>query len=385
MSVSERYEKMSVYLDNAATTKPCEAAVKAAVAAMTENYGNPSSLHRAGLDAQLAVDSARKIIADTIGVDSGCIYFTSGATESNNLALRGITGAYGRNRKKIVISAVEHASVEETASDLEKKGFEVVRVSPREDGKFYAADFVQACDDSTCLVSMMLVNNETGYILPVKEVFSAVKRRFPEVITHCDCVQGYMKVPVKAGALNADLISLSGHKIHGVKGVGAIYIKKGVRVTPVVTGGKQEKGIRSGTESVPLIAAFGAAAGELAPTVAERYEKAAGLKKYLLEKLSVIENVMINSPEDGSPYIINISVVGRRSEIMLHFLESKGIYVSSGSACSKGQQSGVLGQFGIKDKRADGALRISITAETTETELDEFAAALSEGIEKVRG
>ncbi len=385
MSVSERYEKMSVYLDNAATTKPCEAAVKAAVAAMTENYGNPSSLHRAGLDAQLAVDSARKIVADTIGVDSGCIYFTSGATESNNLALRGITGAYARNRKRIVISAVEHASVEETASDLEKKGFEVVRVSPREDGKFYAADFVQACDASTCLVSMMLVNNETGYILPVKEVFSAVKRRSPEIVTHCDCVQGYMKVPVKAGVLNADLISLSGHKIHGVKGVGAIYIKKGVRVTPVVTGGKQEKGIRSGTESVPLIAAFGAAAGELAPTVAERYEKVAALKKYLLEKLSGIENVMINSPENGSPYIINISVVGRRSEIMLHFLESKGIYVSSGSACSKGQQSGVLGQFGIKDKRADGALRISITAETTETELDEFAAALSEGIEKVRG
>ncbi len=385
MPVLERFEKMSVYLDNAATTKPCKAAVEAAVAAMTENYGNPSSLHRAGLDAQLAVDRARKIIADSIGVDSGCIYFTSGATESNNLALRGISGAYGRNRKKIVISAVEHASVEETASDLEKKGFEIVRVSPREDGRFCAADFVQACDASTCLVSMMLVNNETGYILPVKEVFSAVKRRLPEIVTHCDCVQGYMKLPVKAGALNADLISLSGHKIHGVKGVGAIYIKKGMRVTPVVTGGKQEKGIRSGTESVPLIAAFGAAAEELAPTVSDRYERASGLKKLLLEKLSGMENVAVNSPEDGSPYIINISVIGRRSEIMLHFLESKGVYVSSGSACSKGQQSGVLGQFGIKDKRADGALRVSITAETTEAELEAFAEALIEGIEKVRG
>ena len=384
-SAAERSEKMSVYLDNAATTKPCKAAVEAAVAAMTENYGNPSSLHRAGLDAQLAVDKARKIIADTLGADSVCIYFTSGATESNNLALRGITGAYGRNRKKIVVSAVEHASVAETASDLEKKGFEVVRVSPREDGKFYAADFAAACDSSTCLVSMMLVNNETGYILPVRETCAAVKRRFPETVTHCDCVQGYMKLPVKAGALGADLISLSGHKIHGVKGVGAIYIKKGIRVTPVVTGGKQEKGIRSGTESVPLIAAFGAAAEELFPTVAARYERVSVLKKHLLDRLSCMDNVLVNSPEDGSPYIINISVVGRRSEIMLHFLESKGIYVSSGSACSKGQQSGVLEQFGIKDKRADGALRISITAETTEAELDEFAEALSEGIGKVRG
>ena len=376
---------MPVYLDNAATTKPCAEAVEAAVKAMTENYGNPSSLHRAGLDAQLAVDSARRLIADAIGADSACIYFTSGATESNNLALRGASAAYGRNRRRIVISAVEHASVEETAADLESKGFEVVRVSPRGDGRFAAADFVNACDENTCLISMMYVNNETGYILPVKETFTAVKRRFPDIITHTDCVQAFMKLPVKVNTLGADLVSLSAHKIHGVKGVGAIYIRKGTRVVPVVTGGKQEKGIRSGTESVPLIAAFGAAAAKFAPSIAQRYETAGKLKEYLLKAISDIDCVEVNSPEDGSPYIINISVVGRRSEIMLHFLESKGIYVSSGSACSKGQQSGVLGQFGIKDKRADGALRISITAETTEAELDEFVAALSEGIEKVRG
>lgn len=376
---------MPVYLDNAATTKPCEEAVEAAVRAMTVNYGNPSSLHRAGLDAQLAVDGARKMIADSVGADAGCIYFTSGATESNNLALRGVTAAYGKKCRKIVISAVEHASVEETAADLEGKGFEVVRVSPREDGRFYAADFVNACDENTCLISMMYVNNETGYILPVKETFSAVKRRFSHIITHTDCVQAYMKLPVKVKVLGADLMSLSAHKIHGVKGVGAIYIKKGIRVVPTVTGGKQEKGIRSGTESVPLIAAFGAAAEKLAPTLSARYEAAKSLKERLLGSLADIDCVEVNSPEDGSPYIINVSVIGRRSEIMLHFLESKGIYVSSGSACSKGQQSGVLGQFGIRDKRADGALRISITAETTEAELDEFAAAIREGIEKVRG
>ena len=382
---NERYGKMSIYLDNAATTKPCGEAVSAAVDAMTENYGNPSSLHRAGLDAQLAVDKARKAIAASIGADSSEIYFTSGATESNNLALRGISAAYGRKRRKIVISSVEHASVDETASALEKRGFEIVRISPRDDGRFYADDFISACDENTCLVSMMLVNNETGYIMPVRETFMAVKRSFPEIITHCDCVQGYMKLPIKAASLGADLISLSAHKIHGVKGVGAIYIKKGVRVIPIVTGGKQEKGIRSGTESVPLIAAFGAAVDKFRPTIAERYERVSQLKAHLLEKIGGIENVTVNSPSDGSPYVINISAVGKRSEIMLHFLESKGIYVSSGSACSKGQQSGVLGEFGISGKRADGAVRISITAQTTEEELDEFAEALAEGMTKIRG
>lgn len=382
---NERYGKMSIYLDNAATTKPCGEAVSAAVDAMTENYGNPSSLHRAGLDAQLAVDRARKAIAASIGADSSEIYFTSGATESNNLALRGISAAYGRKRRKIVISSVEHASVDETASALEKNGFEIVRISPRDDGRFYADDFISACDENTCLVSMMLVNNETGYIMPVRETFMAVKRSYPEIITHCDCVQGYMKLPIKAASLGADLISLSAHKIHGVKGVGAIYIKKGVRVIPIVTGGKQEKGIRSGTESVPLIAAFGAAVDKFRPMIAERYERVSQLKAHLLEKIGGIENVAVNSPSDGSPYVINISAVGKRSEIMLHFLESKGIYVSSGSACSKGQQSGVLGEFGISGKRADGAVRISITAQTTEDELDEFAEALAEGMTKIRG
>ena len=376
---------MSVYLDNAATTKPCEEAVKAAVDAMTVNFGNPSSLHRAGLDAQLCMDKARKIIAGTVGVQEECLYFTSGATESNNLALRGIAAAYGRRKKKIVISSVEHASVDETASALEKEGFTIVRVAPREDGRFYAADFADACDEDTCLVSMMYVNNETGYIMPVREAFSLIRRKFPDIITHSDCVQAYMKLPVRAKALGADLISLSSHKIHGVKGVGALYIKKGVRVVPVITGGKQEKGIRSGTESVPLIAAFGAAAEKLSKTIDERYERLTELKSYLLGRLSGLDGITVNSPEDASPYILNISVTGKRSEIMLHFLESCGVYVSSGSACSKGQQSGVLGQFGITGERADGAVRISMSAETMEAELDILADALAEGIEKVRG
>lgn len=232
---------MTVYLDNAATTKPCEEAIEAVVEAMKNNYGNPSSLHRKGLDAQLAVDSARKNLADALGCDAGCIYFTSGATESNNLALRGACSAYGKRKKRLVVSSVEHASVAETFDHLETTGFEVVRVSPDKNGEFHAEDFIDACDENTCLISMMYVNNETGYILPVSEVFSAVKRRFPEIITHCDCVQAFMKIPLKADSLKADLISVSGHKFHAVKGVGVLYVKKGVRILPIVTGGKQEK------------------------------------------------------------------------------------------------------------------------------------------------
>lgn len=376
---------MTIYLDNAATTKPCQEAVDAAVRAMTVCYGNPSSLHRAGLDAQLETDRARKIIGRSLGTDSGNIIFTSGATESNNLAVRGAAAAYGKRKRKIVASAVEHASVEETLSAMESIGFEVVRVTARADGRYYAADFIQSCDENTCLLTMMSVNNETGYIMPVKETFSAVKRRFPEIITHSDCVQAYMKIPVTAAALNADLISVSGHKVHGAKGVGALYIKKGIRVLPIVTGGKQEKGIRSGTEAVPLICAFGAAVEKLIPTISERYKRAEELKKSLLEMIAGIDGVSVNSPEDGSPYIINISAAGKRSEIMLHYLESREIYVSSGSACSKGQQSGVLGIFGITGKAADSALRISITAETTEEELKVFAQSLRDGIASVRG
>ncbi|MBR6385206.1 MAG: cysteine desulfurase [Ruminococcus sp.] len=375
---------MSIYLDNAATTKPCREAVESAVNAMTENFGNPSSLHRAGLDAQLVLDNARKVIASSTGAESENIIFTSGATESNNLAIRGICSAYGKRKKKIIVSSVEHASVDETLNDVEKNGFEVVRISPREDGNFYAEDFINACDENTVLIIMMYVNNETGYILPVQETFTKVKKRFPDIITHTDCVQAYMKINFKAGRLCADLISLSGHKIHAVKGIGALYIRKGIRLIPIITGGKQEKGIRSGTESVPLAAAFGSAVNRFSKDIDTRYEKVSELKKYLVEKISEIDGVEINSPENCSPYIINISQ-NKRSEIMLHFLESKGIYVSSGSACSKGQQSGVLGQFGITGKRADCAIRISMTAETTIQELDEFINALKYGMENLRG
>ena len=376
---------MNVYLDNAATTKPCAEAIDAINLALAENYGNPSSLHSFGLKAQLAVDNARKIIASALSCESECVCFTSGATESNNMAIRGIVNAYGKRKPKIITTSIEHASIKETVLELENKGFEVVRISPDKNGEINPVDILNAADERTCLISMMLVNNENGLILPVEKTFKAVKRRFPDIITHCDCVQGFMKLPVKCNELNADLISLSAHKIHGAKGVGALYIRKGIRVLPIITGGKQEKGIRSGTESVPLIAGFGAAVEKLSDTVKQRYDRVSELKKFLVEKLEELDGgeIAFNTSEKCSPYIINVSFEGIRSEIMLHFLEEKGIYVSSGSACSKGAKSGVLEELGVSPKNADSAIRVSITAETTEQELEFFVQAVSQAQKKI--
>ncbi len=372
---------MSIYLDNAATTKPCREAVKAVCDCMEENFGNPSSLHKAGLDAQLAVDNVRKIIGKAIAADPSCIYFTSGATESNNMAILGATGAYGKRKPKIVTTSVEHSSVEKAMEYLEQNGFEVVRVSPDRNGKIPHEKIVNAVDDRTCLVSMMMVNNETGYILPVRRAFYGIKKLYPQCVTHCDAVQGFMKLPFKVSELNADIISFSGHKIYAGKGVGGLYLKKGVRLENLNFGGGQEKGLRSGTENVPMIASLGAAVNKFCGNISERYKNAEDLKEKLCSKLLTIDGIYINSHEDASPYIINISVPGIRSEIMLHYLEEREIYVSSGSACSKGAKSGVLKEFGIKDNFADSAIRISISHETTASEL----AALVSGIEDAMG
>ncbi len=376
---TERSENMAIYLDNAATTRPSSAVIGAVTHCMSEVYGNPSSLHRMGLDAQLLMDGARKTVASALGCDRNCILFTSGATESSNLALRGAAAAYGKRRPHIVTSAVEHASVRSTVDALEAQGFRVTRILPNAEGEFDAKDFINAVTEGTCLVSMMLAENETGRILPVQRAFRTIKKRFPDVITHCDAVQAFMKLPVRVNDLNADLISISAHKIHGPKGVGALYIRKGVRLLPIVTGGKQERSIRPGTEAMPLIAGFGAAVEEMQPSISDRFAHAKHMKECLLEKLAQIEGISVNSSPEGTPYILNLSVQGIRSEIMLHFLESKGIYVSSGSACSKGAKSQVLSAYGIPDDRADSALRISFSAETTEDELTALTEAIAQG------
>lgn len=360
---------MEHYLDNAATTKPCAEAAAAVMRCISEHYGNPSSLHCKGLEAQHEVDAARWQIADALGCKPQELLFTSGATESNNLALRGAAAAYGRKRKKIVASAVEHASVKQTLAHLEAEGFTVVTVLPGEDGMYHAADFLAQVDKDTCLVSMLLVNNENGCRMPVEEVFRAVKRRDPQIVTHCDAVQGFLKIPFRARTLGADLISVSGHKVHGLKGVGALHVKQGIRLKPILFGGHQEKEIRPGTESVPLIAAFGAAVEKFTPTLMERYETVSHLHNRLIELLQSLNHIVVRDIPGASPYVLNLSLMGYRSEIVLHYLEKRGVFISSGSACSKGASSGVLEAFGAKPEEVDSALRISFCAENTEDDL----------------
>ena len=372
-----------IYFDNAATTKPAKSVAETVYKCLEDNFGNPSSLHALGLKAEQAMSASRKAVADALGVPAEMVYFTSGATESSNLAVRGAAGTYGRRKKKVITTTVEHSSVKEAFNRLEEEGFEVVRISPR-DGAFDPADFIRAADENTCLISMMLVNNETGTILPVKKVFTEIKRRFPDIITHCDAVQAFMKIPVKANDLKADLISMSAHKIYGPKGVGALYVKKGVRLLKQNLGGKQENNMRGGTEAVPLIAGFGEAVLQLKDNFAERTEKLETLRKYFTEKISAMDGVVLNSREDAVPYIVNISVKGIRSEIILHFMEEKEIYISSGSACSKGAKSGVLGEFGIRPELEDSALRISFSHENTTEEIDEFINALEEAQKRLK-
>lgn len=376
---------MPIYLDNAATTRPCEPAVSAVFQNMVEDYGNPSSLHRLGLAAEQNVTEARKAVAAALVCDPQCVTFTSGATECNNTAIFGAAKNYGKRKKKIVVSAIEHPSVAEPIKYLEEKeGFEVVRIKPSRGGEISAEDFIDAVDENTCLASCMLVNNETGAIQPVRRIFSQIKRNFPECVTHCDAVQGFMKMPIKSAEIFADIIVVSGHKVHAVKGVGAMYIRKGIRIAPLLLGGGQEKNLRSGTESVPLIAGFGAAIRALMPTVGVAHENAEQISAYLLKKLSKLEYVTVNSTaENTSPYITNFSVEGIRSEIMLHYLESKDIYVSSGSACSKGAHSSVLTAMGVSDKLADSAIRVSICRTTTMGEIDVLVTALQEGYQKL--
>lgn len=372
----KRMMKMEHYLDNAATTKPCAKAAAAAMRCLMEVYGNPSSLHRKGLEAQHEMDLARKRIAEALGCKSKELLFTSGATESNNLSIRGIAASYGKRRKKIIASAVEHASVKQTLSFLEVQGFTVVLVMPREDGTYHAADFLKEVDSNTLLVTMMLVNNENGCRLPVEEVFRAVKRRDSEVVTHCDAVQGFLKMPFRAKTLCADLISISAHKVHGIKGVGALYIRQGIHVKPILFGGHQEHQLRPGTESVPLIVAFGVAVEKLSSDVMDRYQQIVQLRKRLIELLRTMDGVLIRDLPDTSPYVLNISLLGYRSEIVLHYLEKQKIYLSSGSACSKGASSGVLESFGAKQNEVDSALRISFCAENTEADLTALVQGL---------
>lgn len=369
---------MEHYLDNSATTVVSEKSAEKAYRIMTENYGNPSSLHLKGIMAEKELESARKSVAHALGAQSDEIFFTSGGTEANNTALFGAAKAKKRRGSKIVISSVEHSSILETAQKLENDGFEVVRIMPNSKGIIESESVLNAVDEKTILVSVMLVNNETGAIMPVERIFSAVKENYPDVICHTDAVQAFGKLTIKARRLCADLISVSAHKVHAPKGCGALYIKKGVRIVPHQYGGEQEKKIRPGTEALPLIAAFGVACDEF--EIDENFEKVSKLNEYARQELLKIDNVAINSPDNALPYVLNISAGRVRSETMLHFLEEFDVFVSSGSACAKGKPSHVLSAMGLSKERADSAVRISFSKYNRKEDVDVLCKSIETGL-----
>ncbi len=369
---------MEHYLDNSATTAVCVNAAEKAYRIMTQIYGNPSSLHIKGMQAEQELNTARKIVARSLGAESEEIFFTSGGTEANNTALFGVAQARKRQGRKIIISSVEHSSIIEAAKRLESEGFEVVRVSPKTDGVIHPEDVKYAVDSDTILVSVMCVNNETGAIMPVEEIFSAVKNKNSSVVCHTDAVQAFGKLKLNAKKLGADLISVSAHKVHAPKGCGALYIKRGVRIIPQQYGGEQEKKIRPGTEALPLIAAFGVACDEF--DIDANYSKIRELNDYAREKLMKIDGVTVNSPENALPYVLNISAGRVRSETMLHFLEELDVFVSSGSACAKGKPSHVLSAAGISKDRADSAIRISFSKYNNKEDIDVLCNGIETGL-----
>jgi len=373
-----------IYLDNSATTQtdPQVAALIGEI--MVEEYGNPSSLHQKGLDAQLRLEQAQKQVARLMGApDPQSVVFTSGGTESNNLAIFGGVSARQRRGRRIITTAFEHSSVLGPFAHLEEQGFEAVYIQPDRQGRIDPAAVLEAVNDDTIFVSVMMVNNEVGTIQPIAQLAQAAKEKNPQLLFHCDAVQAFGKLPIQMGKTQVDLMSVSGHKIHAPKGVGALYVKKGVRINPILYGGSQQRGIRPGTENLPLACGMGLAAQLAEEKLPAAYEAITAVKAHLVKRIAGMEGVTINSPADSLPYILNLSAVGYRSEVMLHFLESRGIYVSSASACTKNAKSHVLAAMGLAPKVIDGALRVSFQRSTSVEEVDAFADALSLGMEKL--
>ena len=379
-------EEAFSYLDNASTTKVMREAAEAAYQAMTQIYGNPSSLHSMGLAAQRLVTHSRNRILAALGDPSGRLLFTSGATEANNTAVLGLAAKYGVRKKRAVTTTIEHPSVSMAFNRLEELGYEVVRLSPNSVGEITEDMLVSAVDSKTCLISAMLVNNETGCILPIAGAFMKIKRKYPDCITHSDLVQGFLKLPTSVKTLCLDSASVSGHKFHAPKGVGALYLKKGIRLSPLLVGGGQEQGLRSGTEAVPCIHAMGRAVELQSPTIEKRYEHALSLNEYARKSLTAVGAVIL-SRADASPYILSIALPGYKSETLLHSLEEDGVYVSSGSACSKGKKSAVLTELKTKGSYIDSVLRISFSGMSRQEDIDALAKGLircSERLARIR-
>ena len=379
---------MYAYLDNSATTKVSENVVDLMVKVMSDDYGNPSSLHMKGVEAEKYIKESKDIIAKLLKVDAKEIIYTSGGTESNNLAIIGAALANRRAGNRIITSSIEHPSVLATMKYLEDNGFEVIYLPVDNKGVVDMEALKEAMTVETILVSVMHVNNEIGAIEPVEEISKYIKSVNPEVVFHVDAIQSFGKLIIHPRKMGIDLLSVSGHKIHGPKGIGFLYVSSKVKLKPIIFGGGQQKGMRSGTENVPGIAGIGLAAKEAYENFEEKISKMIELKDYFIDRVTALENVSVNSSKgtEGAPHIISVSFIGVRSEVMLHSLEDKNIYVSSGSACSsnKPSVSATLKGIGLKPEQIDSTVRFSISYDTTKEELDYAVDTIAGMIEMLR-
>ena len=379
---------MEIYLDNAATTRVSPQAAETVKNIMCDEFGNPSSMHSKGARAERIVRESAKKIADILKVKEKEIYFTSGGTESNNWALIGVAEANKRKGNRIITSKIEHASVAAAVDFLSEHGYDVVKIGTDKNGVLNLGELEEAIDDKTILVSVMAVNNEIGTLQPIEEISNIIKKKNPNVIFHSDAIQAFGKMRLNPKRLGVDMLSVSGHKIHAPKGIGFLYISEKIRISPLIYGGGQQNGMRSGTDNVPGIAALAQAAKDAYSNIDEIRDKMYGLRSRLINGLSGIEDVVINSPENtlSAPHIVNVSFLGIRSEVMLHALEGRGIYVSAGSACSshKRSLSPTLLAIGCDKNRAESALRFSFCDETSEEEIDSAISAISEIVPMLR-
>lgn len=379
---------MEAYLDNSATTKVFDEVKDIMVETMLKDYGNPSSMHLRGVEAEKYVKEARENIAKTLKVDEKEIVFTSGGTESNNMAIIGTALANRRAGNHIITTAVEHASVHNTMEFLAEQGFRITYLNVNESGVINIKDLEDAICDDTILISVMYVNNEIGSVMPISEIAEVIKAKKPDVVFHVDAIQAYGKYHIYPRRMGIDLLSVSGHKIHGPKGSGFLYIRDKLKIKPIIYGGGQQKGMRSGTENVPGIAGIGVAAKKIYENFDENIDRLYELKDYLIDELSKIENVRIHSKKgrDFAPQIVNASFVGVRSEVLLHSLEDRKIYVSAGSACSTNKHtvSATLKGIGLDFDEIESAIRFSFCIFTTKEEIDYTVSVINELLPRLR-
>ena len=371
-----------IYLDNSATTKPCEAAVAAVNAALTENWGNPSALYGFGIDAAHRIRNARNTVAKALGAEPDRVYFTSGGTEADNWAILGTAKRFGKKNKHIITTSIEHHAVLNTMKDLEAQGFEVTYLQPDVMGRITTDQLKSALRQDTILVSIMMVNNEVGSVMPIAQMAKITHKLCPNALFHTDAVQGFMKIPFAAKTLGADLISISSHKVHGPKGAGALYISPRIKsFPPLLIGGGQENGMRSGTEATPAIFGFAAACESCSETASSDQAREAGYLQFCIEALSKIEGISINGAHEA-PHILNLSIPGIPTQNIINILQDNEICVSAGSACAKGHRSHTLTAMGLKPQTMDSSFRVSFSRETTEEEIMKFIEVIKNDIIK---